>query len=575
MIADNYLQLRTELETALGKLLRLSSEMRRDPATLDTLHGLLTDIREPLLFVVVGEVKSGKSSLLNALFGQEFAKVDVLPATDRVYIFRHGEKEKSIDVSAQLTERYLPIPFLQDFNVVDTPGTNTMVPEHQTITESFVPRADIVLFVFSVTNPWSQSGWQLLDLVQKKWLKNVVFVLQQADLRHSAEVEVIHRHLQDTAMRKLGFAPPIFPVSARKALLVKTTGIAKEDLWRESGFGPLEEQINRMVTESGVRFVKLQSTASTAGVILNEVADEIHGSMETISRDEKHLGRVNEFLQVRKDQTLRQVAGFLRGVEQACRECARHGTRLLEEKLSFWKTWRLVWSRAQWQHDFQTEVEAKLRQTVEPQVENAVQLLETDLRGLWPQLQDAIEAQFASEGKTRMRKTIPDFARQRRELLQSIELTLVERVAGKAVEEQLARMFRETAAWLRLPAGIAAAGGIITVIVAMSSASVADVTGTLAVSAAVIGTIVAFTQRRKILAAYEREMEKKRDELVSAIEQQMKHAIDLFYKEIAVAFEPLTAFCVAERKRYEPLLEQADGLKELLEGLSRRLGVAA
>jgi replication fork clamp-binding protein CrfC len=103
MIADNYLQLRTELETALSKLLRLSSEMRRDPATLDTLHGLLTDIREPLLFVVVGEVKAGKSSLLNALFGQEFAKVDVLPATDRVYIFRHGAEEKSVEVSAQLT----------------------------------------------------------------------------------------------------------------------------------------------------------------------------------------------------------------------------------------------------------------------------------------------------------------------------------------------------------------------------------------------------------------------------------------------------------------------------------------
>ena len=94
MIADNYLQLRTELETALAALLKLSSDMRRDSATLDTLHGLLTDIREPLLFVVVGEVKAGKSSLLNALFGQEFAKVDVRPATDRVYIFRYGRGGK-------------------------------------------------------------------------------------------------------------------------------------------------------------------------------------------------------------------------------------------------------------------------------------------------------------------------------------------------------------------------------------------------------------------------------------------------------------------------------------------------
>ncbi len=207
MIADDYLQLRSEVETALSGLLKLSAEMRRDPRHLETLEGLLKDIREPLLFVVVGEVKAGKSSLLNALFGQEFAKVDVLPATDRVYIFRYGEKESSVEVSPQLTERYQPIPFLKDFNVVDTPGTNTMVAQHQTITESFIPRADLVLFVFSVTNPWTQSAWELLDLVQKKWLKNIIFVIQQMDLRDEAEIEIIRRHLEDTALQKLGFTP--------------------------------------------------------------------------------------------------------------------------------------------------------------------------------------------------------------------------------------------------------------------------------------------------------------------------------------------------------------------------------
>ena len=168
MIADQYLQLRSELETALAGLLKLASEMRRPSWSLDNIQGLLTDIREPLLIVAVGEVKSGKSSLLNALFGEEFAKVDVLPATDRVCIFRYGDRENFIEVSPQLTERYLPVPFLRDFNVVDTPGTNTMVAEHQLITESFIPRADLVLFVFSVVNPWTQSAWDLLGFVQKK-----------------------------------------------------------------------------------------------------------------------------------------------------------------------------------------------------------------------------------------------------------------------------------------------------------------------------------------------------------------------------------------------------------------------
>ena len=70
MIADHFLQLRTDVEAALIGLLRLVAEIKQGTATADTLHGLLANIREPLLFVVVGEVKSGKSSLLNALFGR-------------------------------------------------------------------------------------------------------------------------------------------------------------------------------------------------------------------------------------------------------------------------------------------------------------------------------------------------------------------------------------------------------------------------------------------------------------------------------------------------------------------------
>src|SRR6476469_10945718 len=114
MVADLYLQLRSRTEAALSALLKLTADMQREPAVLDTLQNLLKDVREPLLFVVVGEVKAGKSSLLNALFGEEFCKVDVLPATDRIYIFKHGSREQTIDVSGQVTERYLPIAFLED-----------------------------------------------------------------------------------------------------------------------------------------------------------------------------------------------------------------------------------------------------------------------------------------------------------------------------------------------------------------------------------------------------------------------------------------------------------------------------
>ena len=572
MIADQYLQLRSDLETALAQLLKLGSEMRRPSGTLDTLHALLSDIREPLLFVAVGEVKSGKSSLLNALFGQEFAKVDVLPATDRIYIFRFATEEKSVDVSPQLTERYLPIPFLRDFNVVDTPGTNTMVAEHQMITENFAPRADLVLFVFSVTNPWTQSAWDFLGLLQQKWLKNVVFVLQQIDLREPAEIQIIRRHLQDTAMRRLGFVPSIFAVSARKALLARTTGVDKEQLWRESDFGALEEQINLIVTESSARMLKLRSTLQTGRVMLGEFASLLRESVEVVARDEARLSRVDLLLQARKDQTMRQVAGFLREIEQACRDATSQGTKLLHEKLSFWRTLRLIWRREQAPRDLQTEIETKLKQTVQPKIKHTVRLLETDLRGLWPQLHDMLDQRLGSEVRSQVPQTIPDFAGQRRELLQSIQLALAERAAGTSIEQLLAQMFQETSTRLRLPAGVAAAGGIIAGIAAFTSAAVADVTGILAASAAAIGTLVALRQRRKILRAYDEQMRTKRSELVKAIEQQLQQAIGLFYQQVGAAFQPLAAFCVAQRRSYEPLLQRAEELEHVFDGLKSRLG---
>jgi len=61
--------------------------------------------------------------------------------------------------------------------------------------------------------------------------------------------------------------------------------------------------------------------------MLDEIARELKASLDLIARDEARLGRVEIFLQARKDQTLRQVAGLLRGVEQACRDGAAQGLK--------------------------------------------------------------------------------------------------------------------------------------------------------------------------------------------------------------------------------------------------------
>jgi hypothetical protein len=235
----------------------------------------------------------------------------------------------------------------------------------------------------------------------------------------------------------------------------------------------------------------------------------------------------------------------------------------------------MIFTKRPQSRDFQMQLEMKLRQTIEPQVEHAVQLLEADLRGLWPQLRDLFETRLGDNLREQLPKLTPDFARQRRELLQSIQLALAEHLGGRRVEEHLANLFSETSARLRIPAGVAAAGGIAAVIAAMSSAALADVTGIVAATAAVTGTFVAWRQRRKIIEAYETQMSERCTELVQAVDHQLGRAVDLFYSEITNAFQPLAAFCVAQRRTFQPMLDRAEALRSKLQTLASQLGTQA
>ncbi|KAJ6685080.1 TRANSMEMBRANE GTPASE FZO [Salix purpurea] len=52
---------------------------------------------------------------------------------------------------------YLPAPILKEMNIVNTPGTNVILQRQQRLTEEFVPRADLLLFVFSADKPLTES----------------------------------------------------------------------------------------------------------------------------------------------------------------------------------------------------------------------------------------------------------------------------------------------------------------------------------------------------------------------------------------------------------------------------------
>jgi GTPase SAR1 family protein len=573
MVAEKYLQLRSQLGTTLGSLVTLAHQIGAPEETLRNLQNLLTNLGQPFLFVVVGEVKAGKSSLLNALFGREFCKVDVLPATDRIYEFKYGETDYDVQVSDHVTALYRHIDFLKDFNIVDTPGTNTIVANHQEITENFVPMADLIVFVFAVTNPWAASAWDFLRLIGQQWKKNIVFVVQQADLREPHEVEIVARHLDQTVLQILGASCPIFSVSAKKALLAKTSSnVDRDKLWSESHFGQLENWITETVSRSEARGGKLLSVVQTAQVVAGGLRARLQGSLDMLKSDQEKLASIRSTFDSRKTQTQRQVGGVIREIEQAYDACRERGEKELEERLTFFKTLKMVFSGSRWEKDFQDKVEADVKKEVQTKIEHALSLLESDLRSMWQDLQDKVNVEFGSETKKQVRAVMPGFLTQRQEVLQKLQLTLLEQMSDAKIKEQLQSLFGETARWLRVPTSVAAAGGIATVIAALTHTALLDVTGTVAGVAALTGTLYAVWRRKKILRQYHDQMNEKRRDLARAVESQLNHAIEAFYQEVGMTFSPLENFCDSEFKRHAPLRERLESLDLAFGSIKSQLG---
>jgi GTPase SAR1 family protein len=326
MIGQDYFDVRSRLGTALFSLRALVADAGGDPDQSTILENLVNSLRDPFVFVIAGEVNVGKSTFLNALFGAEFSRTGVIPTTDKVLFFKHGPTVRHVPVSRTLEEVYVPADFLKDFHVVDTPGTNSVEYEHQEITERFIPSADLVIFVFSAMNPWGASAWQFLDKVHRHWLRHVVFVLQQCDLRSPEEIDAILQYMRQLCKQRYEREFPIYPVSAKMAYLARSSGLDRERLMAASGFEPLEKHISRTMGASGARIGKLDNALRIAQDILTSLREKGSGKASTRDDKSRALHNMEETLE---SQQLRTVQKLHPAIEATDSEISRVASLLL------------------------------------------------------------------------------------------------------------------------------------------------------------------------------------------------------------------------------------------------------
>src|SRR5688572_23199194 len=260
-------ELLSELRDALTRFSAPEADQRALAASIRQLD-------EFFLLVVVGEFNAGKSAFINALAGQRVLQEGVTPTTAQIHVLKYGDTVTSAVGEHGVREISAPVDLLRDVHIVDTPGTNAIIREHERLTNEFVPRADLVLFVTSADRPFTETERAFLESI-RNWGKKIVIVINKADIFESeAELDQVIAFVTDAARQLLGLVPDTFPVSARLALRAKQ---GEPSLWAPSRFESLERFIRATLDERSRFRLKLANPIGVGQALARRyatIADE-------------------------------------------------------------------------------------------------------------------------------------------------------------------------------------------------------------------------------------------------------------------------------------------------------------
>jgi Flp pilus assembly protein TadD/GTP-binding protein EngB required for normal cell division len=216
----------------------------------------------PLLVAVMGEFNAGKSSFVNALVGDEVAPTGVTPTTATVNVLRHApqagarvlyhdgtvrelgpasvapflrELPDNQAADVRVVEIFHPLEALLRVEIVDTPGLNSIRPEHEKVARDFLVEADALVWVFAVGQAAKASEKEALELARGAG-KHVLGVLNKIDGASEEDVRAVMRHVRG-GMGTL--VDDIVPVSATRALAARRAGRTDES------WAPLEAALER------------------------------------------------------------------------------------------------------------------------------------------------------------------------------------------------------------------------------------------------------------------------------------------------------------------------------------------
>lgn len=535
------------------------------------LKDILAGIDELFLLVIVGEFNSGKSSFINALFGQKIRVEGPIPVDDHITILHFGEQPEERSLSSFVTEKYVPVDFLRNISIVDTPGTNSVIKQHQEITEDFIPRADLVLFITSIDRPLTESERQFLSYIQQ-WGKKIVIVLNKIDTKDESEIAEVAEFIDGKCRELLGFKPLIFPIAAKPALNAKLGGNPRD--WTRSRFEPLEDYIFNKLGERERLQLKLLSPLDSAQTVAGKLQAEYSGKLELISEDAAKIARIEEQLDVAQKEMRENFGKFILQIDALIVEFRDRGIDFLDRSMRV-RNINVLRSEVKFREEFEREVLEDWRGKLDRTVNESVDWLVRSNMKLWNDTLEYFNTQVrkAQYDSQIVGRVGGQFVYEREEVHARIRREAEDRIQSLDHREECRRVINSSISALQQSFGLGAGAlGLGYVMVSIFTTAALDVTGITAATALFVASFFILPYKRKrAVEEFRSKVENLRKEMTDVLESKSADEISRSVENVRGAIGPYVRFVRAERVKIEERTAALDRILEKLRGLAREV----
>jgi small GTP-binding protein len=574
LLTNEQSRLLMDEKEALSNILLRLAEIDVSKNVLAALQKAIVQLDELFLIVVVGEFNAGKSALINAFLREKVLTEGVTPTTTRVTLIKWGEKKTEQVVDEAFAIVNYPLPLLKELNIVDSPGTNAIIRQHERLTDEFVPRSDLVLFTTSADRPMTESERQFLERILA-WKKKVVFVLNKSDIfEGETALQEAQDYVIEHATKALGDTPLLFPVSARLAQrsLSEPDEAVRQRLRTASRLDELEKYISTSLDDIARLQLKLKSPLGVADHIVDQVEAAIQAQSEDLEEDAVTVNSLENTITAYARDLDSELAPRLAEVENLLHKFEMRGLDFFDRTLRLTNIHNLM-RGDRVRADFEKEVLADVSDQIDDQVQRIIDwLVEKDLHE-WQQVMTYLQRRQAVNLDQIVGGGSSPQAVQRRELIDKVGRRVTNIIESydhvKEASQLAASVETAVAQTALLEVGAVSLGALVSTAL-LSSAL--DITGMIAAGTlAIVGLFVIPHKRKQAKDNFREKIVTLRknlhDALTSAFKIESENAIERLKDNIA----PYTRYVSAEQERIRMSKTQLDELRQIISMLYARI----